>query len=146
MATVIPEVTAQSFVDGLGVVQYLLKAGLPSTVHVFTAIPDHLAELLPDGVVVIRRASGSSTQPQFHSAFTLSVQVWAGTDQAAFTLSRSVGTVLFNAWLRQTISPLGHIARWRESSGFQEFPDDSLEGAGRYIAVLDLLIRNPRST
>lgn len=142
MARLIPEVEAEPFVDGVGVVQYLLKAGLPGSVNVYTKIPDGLRSLVP--AVVIRRAGGASTQPRFHSRFLLSVRVWDTTDQAAFSLANAANGVIFNAWKNQTVTPLGHIADWRESSGAQEAPDIGLPEFGCYVSVLDLLVRTPQ--
>lgn len=144
MVRLFPDVTTEPFVDGLGVVQYLLKAGLPSPVHVLTKIPDGLRVLVGDGVVVIRRAGGQSVQPEYHSRFSISLSAWASTDQAAYLLCRSASTVLFTAQKDQTVTPLGWITSWAESSGAQDTPDPGLPEYGRYVAVLNLLIRNPR--
>lgn len=147
---------AVPFVDGIGVLLALGRAGLPG-VSVYEDIPERLLEHLP--VLTISRAGGASDSPRYHSSFFVHMQVWsAATDDypgdphgAAFALSQQVARVFYAAQQGQTVAldaddnPLGWIARWRESSGFQKLddPDLPLEVA-RYVAVYDLLIRNPR--
>lgn len=159
MATIVPEVNATPFVDGVGVLLALARADPSLTgVNVFEDIPDHLMNYLP--ALVISRAGGASTNPSFHSSFFVHMQVWSDatseypndTFKAAFELSRKVEQLYYAAWRRQTVAldedgkPLGWIAKWRESSGFQRFTDPDLPHIGRYIGVYDLIIRNPRST
>ncbi|HEY9417882.1 MAG TPA: hypothetical protein VIQ30_24245 [Pseudonocardia sp.] len=144
--------SAPAFVDGIGVLLALLRAELDPSVHVYEDIPDYQDALLP--MVTVSRAGGSSDRPVWVSDFFVHVNCWsnAGPDpfQSAFELSQVVARVLFWAKRNQTVAfdgstPLGHIAVWRESSGFQRFTDPDLPHVGRYVAVYDLKIRNPRS-
>jgi hypothetical protein len=141
MATLIPDTTAVPFVDGIAVQLHLLRAGLGG-VNVYSQIPDQLRTLIP--AVCIHHAGGSSTRPEYLSRFSMTYQVWAVDDATAYTLSRQVATVLYAAWKGQMVTPYGHIAGWVEVSGFRRETDIGFPEAGRYIAVYDLLIRNPR--
>lgn len=145
-----------AFVDGIGVLLALGRAGLPG-VNVDEDIPDRLSERLP--MLAISRAGGASDAPIWVSGFFVHLQVWSDRTvefpdphQAAYELSRKVAQLYYAAWRSQTVAyddndlPLGHIARWRESSGFQKFGDPDLPHIGRYVAVYDLLIRNPRTS
>lgn len=142
--------TAVPFVDGIAVLLTLARAGLPG-VNCYEDIPDHLADHLP--AITITRAGGSSDRPEFMTDFFVHVNAWSdvGPDpfRSAFDLSQSVARVLYAAQRNQTVAydgpaQLGWIARWRESSGFQRFTDPDLPHIGRYVAVYDLKIRNPR--
>jgi hypothetical protein len=141
MSRLLPDVAAAPFVDGLAVQLHLLRTGLGDAVNVFTRIPDGLRELVP--AVVIERTAGGSTHPEFASSFGMTYQVWHTSDDLAYELSRQVATVIWTAQRRQTATPAGHIAGWSEISGFHPVPDEGLPEFGRYVAVLDLLIRNP---
>jgi hypothetical protein len=141
-----------AFVDGVGVLLALSKAGLGPDVHVYEDIPDHQTAVLP--MITISRAGGSSPDPRFVSDFFVHINAWsdAGPDpfKSAYDLSQDTARALFWAWRNQTVAydglgnPLGHITKWRESSGFQRFTDPDLPHVGRYVAVYDLKIRNPR--
>ncbi len=141
MATLIPDTTATPFVDGIAVQLHLLRAGLGGGVNVYSQIPDGLRSLVP--ALVIHHAGGSSVLPEHASRFTMTYQVWAVDDAGAYTLSRQAATVLFRAWRDQTVTPYGHIAGWAEVSGFRRETDIGLPEFGHYVAVYDLLIRNP---
>jgi len=145
MVRLIPEVTASPFVDGIAVQLELLRTGLPGTVNVYSKIPDQLREKAQNGAVVIRRAGGQSALPQFHSRFLMSYRVWHPSDQAAYQLATAANTLIFNAWLRQTVTSSGHIASWAEQSGLDELSDPGLPEFGSYLTVVDLLIRTPRA-
>ena len=150
--------TAVPFVDGMGVLLALGRADPRlSGVHICEDIPDRLLEKLP--VLAISRAGGNSDSPKYHSGFFCHFQVWSAEstarpgdpNAAAFDLSRLVQRVFFDAHQNQTVAldgdgnPLGWIARWRESSGFQKLNDPDLPiSVSRYVGVYDLLIRNPR--
>lgn len=147
--------TTPAFVDGIGVLLALGREALPG-LNIYETIPDRMAEKLP--ALTINRAGGASDAPVFHSSYLLHFQVWSGptTDypdphQAAFELSQRVARAYWWAQRNQTVAydgndqALGWIAKWRESSGFQRFADPDLPHVGRYVAVYDLLIRNPRS-
>lgn len=142
MPRLLPDVAAEPFVDGIAVQLQLLRAGLGAEVNVYTRIPDGLRQLVP--AVVVERTAGASTHPEFTSRFGMTYQVWHTTDDLAYELSRQVATVIWTAQRLQIATPAGHIAGWSEVSGFQPVPDDGLPEFGRYVAVLDLLIRNPR--
>lgn len=145
-----------AFVDGIGVLLTIARSQL-SGVSVFEDIPDQLSEHLP--ALVISRAGGASEAPVWHSRFLVHLQVWSDRDAtypndpfgAAYALSRRVSQLFYAAWRDQTVAydassqPIGWIARWRESSGFQKTTDPDLPHLGRYVAVCDLLIRNPRT-
>lgn len=142
---------AVPFVDGIAVLLALAKAGLGPGVNVYEDIPDHLADHLP--AVTISRAGGSSGRPEFASDFFVHVNAWSdvGPDPfgSAFELSQDVARALYAAQRNQTVAydgptALGHIAIWRESSGFQRLTDPDLPHIGRYVAVYDLKIRNPQ--
>jgi hypothetical protein len=150
-------IRAVPFVDGINVVLTLLRQELPAlragqpAAHVFEDIPDLQSRYLP--MVAVRRTAGASDAPRFHSQFWCHVQVWSAAEtgadpkdpfEAAWVLSQQVSRVFFEAWENQTTTPAGHIVRWRESSGFSKFTDPDLPHIGRYDAVVDLLIRNPR--
>lgn len=145
-----------AFVDGIAVLLTLLREGLGPGVHVYEDIPDYQHALLP--MVTVSRAGGSSGRPEGASDFFVHVNCWseAGGDYpddpfgATFELSQKTARVLYWAQRNQTVAldedgkPLGHIAKWRESSGFQRFTDPDLPHIGRYVGVYDLKIRNPR--
>jgi hypothetical protein len=148
--------SAVPFVDGMGVLLALGRAGL-SGVNVYEDTPERLLDHLP--VLTISRAGGASDSPKFHSGFFVHMNVWSAATAdypndprgAAFALSRRVERCFWEAQRNQTVAldaddnQLGWIARWRESSGFQKFDDPDLPiGVSRYVAVYDLLIRNPR--
>lgn len=146
---------AVPFVDGIAVLLELVRQGLGPDVHVYEDIPDRQHAVLP--MVSISRAGGASDRPEWVSDFFTHVNCWSEVTpefpddpfQAAFELSQRTARVLFAAWRNQTVAynsgtPLGHIARWRESSGFQRFTDPDLPHIGRYVGVYDLKIRNPR--
>ena len=147
---------SELFVDGVGVVVYLLRTQLPdyraglAEAKVFEAMPERLAENLP--AVQVSRTGGASDFPRFHSQFWLPISCWSNADgamdqhQAAFELGNQVARILYLAWERQVVTPYGSITKWRESTGFHRFDDPNLPFAGRYVAVYDLLIRNPRSS
>jgi hypothetical protein len=138
------------FVDGIAVVLHLLRTELPPLrpdlpeVNVYEDIPDRLSEHLP--AVVVRRTRGDSPAPRFFSDFWMHVQVWDATFEQAFDLSQLVAQVIYAAWEDQTLTPYGHISKWRESQGFRKFPDPDLPHIGRYDAVYDLRIRNIRAS
>lgn len=148
---------APAFVDGIGVLLKIVRDGL-SGINVYEEIPDHLFDHLP--ALVINRTGGASNTPTWTSGFFCHFQVWSrATDeypndpyQATYELSQKVARLLYQAWRDQTVArdgdgkALGWIASWRESSGFQRLTDADLPNdVGRYVAVYDLLIRNPRS-
>lgn len=152
---------AVPFVDGMAVLLRLLRDGLPpmrtainpglAAVTVLEDIPDHLSEHLP--FVQVRRTTGASDQPRFYGQFWCSYQVWSDREpavgwdphKAAYELSQQVARTLFYAWENQTTTPFGHIAKFRISQDFRKLTDPELPHVGRYIAVYDLLIRNPRA-
>ena len=157
---------AVPFVDGVAVLLQLLRSGLPpmrsainaglAPVTVLEDIPDHLSEHLP--FVQVRRTTGASDQPRFYGQFWCSYQVWSDREpamswdphKAAFELSQQVARTLFYAWENQTVAMngatrLGHIAKFRISQDFRKLTDPELPHFGRYVAVYDLLIRNPRA-
>lgn len=153
-----PPGRVEPFVDGIGVLLALGRADPRLTgVQLFEDIPDELSKYLP--ALTISRAGGASTAPRWHSSFFVHFQVWSGAtaeypndpNKAAFELSQTVARVFYEAQENQTVAldgddkPLGWLAQWRESSGFQKFTDPDLPYVGRYIAVYDLLIRNPRA-
>jgi hypothetical protein len=150
------------FVDGVGVMLWLLENGLPplreplglTTANVFEDLPDELATVLP--LVKIQRTGGASDRPRFHSQFWLPVNVWSDAEdadddsgrpawdarQAAYELAKQVSTVIYEAWENQTVTPFGCINKWRESTGFRKSDDAELPHISRQIAVYDLRIRN----
>lgn len=141
-----------AFVDGIAVLLALVKADLGVGVHVYEDIPDHQTAVMP--MVTISRAGGSSDRPMWVSDFFVHVNCWSETGPdpflSAYQLSQATAQALYWAWRNQTTAydedsnPLGHIAKWRESSGFQRFTDPDLPHIGRYVGVYDLKIRNPR--
>lgn len=148
---------AVPFVDGIAVTLQLLRDGLPAlrtgqpAAQVFEALPDHLLDEIP--AVVIQRTAGASDAPRFHSRFWLHWQCWSAAEtgpspkdpfQAAFVLSQQVVRVLFEAWEAQTVTPYGHLLRFRESSGGTRFTDPDQPHIGRYDGVVELWVRNPR--
>lgn len=147
---------ATPFVDGVAVLLYLLRTGLPpmrsglADVEVLEDIPDRLADHLP--CVRVARTGGASAKPRFHTQFWTNVQVWSNAEagpgwdahRAAYELSQQVATVLFTAREAQSVTPYGSIVKWRESSGFRKFTDPEQPFTGRYVATYDLLIRNLR--
>jgi hypothetical protein len=146
------------FVDGIGVLLWLLRNPLAdirtelglTPVRVFEDLPDRLSDYVP--VVKVQRTGGASDAPLFYSQFWCSVNVWSGPEvsknwdahQAAFELANQVARTLYFAQRNQTLTPSGSISKWRESTGFRKFDDPELPHISRQVATYDLLIRNPR--
>lgn len=151
---------AVPFVDGMAVLLHLVRTRVPAArtainpalavVTVGEDIPDHLSTHLP--FVQVRRTTGASDAPRFYGQFWCSLQCWSGGEpvmswdphKAAFELSNQVARALFTAWEDQVTTPYGHIAKWRISQDFRKLSDPELPHLGRYVAVYDLLVRNPR--
>lgn len=135
--------------DGYDIVLELLREGLEAGITVMSRIPDQLPLFVP--LVVVRRTGGATRQPKFHTEFHITAQCWVAPTVAGDTsrvvddLGDQVTKVLHQAWKNQTVTPAGHIAHWREASGWQEISDPDLPNYGRSIATYDLLLRKPRT-
>lgn len=134
-------------VDYLDVLLALLRPALPG-VTVMSRIPDHVPDYLP--LVVIRRAGGDSTAPEFFDNPWINVQCWCDEDRdndidpqrAASDLADQVRGIFWTAYRTQQIVPdLGWIGWIRESSGPQEVSDPDLPLLGRYTATYELRVR-----
>jgi hypothetical protein len=150
-------VDTKPFVDGLGVLQALARQDPDlDGVNIFTRNPDFQRDQLP--YVLITRVGGDSPRPEFQSSYFIHIQTWSGATeqypdpaQAGFELSQTVARCFYRAKQEQRLAydgdghVMGWIAKWRESSGFQEIPDADLPlDVSRYYGVYDLIIRNRR--
>lgn len=154
---------ATPFVDGIAVLLWLLRNGLPAhreplgltEAEVLEDLPDDLSKHIP--MVKVQRTGGASDAPRFYTQFWCSINVWSDAEpasgdrplwdarKAAFELANQTARVLFEAHENQTMTPYGSLCKWRESTGFRKFDDPELPHISRQVSTYDLLVRNPRT-